>query len=202
MRAFEDYNSTKEYTPGGNKLPAGAYEVKIIKAEDVDNALCILFDISSGEYKNYFHKKFDSDRENYPENAKYKGVYRMYYPQKGDSKERIEASKRRRKTVLKTINDTNNLNIDFTKEWDGAALKGAVVGMIFRDKEYDYNGHHGFSAQPYGVISAEDLKNGNYTIPDPYYLDKPADTGSSGASGYNDVDSYLVDSEDDDDLPF
>ena len=32
MRAFEDYNETKEYTPGGNKLPAGAYEVKIIKA--------------------------------------------------------------------------------------------------------------------------------------------------------------------------
>ena len=57
MRAFKDYESTPEYTESV-KLPAGAYEVTIKRAEDSDNALCILFDISAGEYKNYFMDKF------------------------------------------------------------------------------------------------------------------------------------------------
>ena len=46
MKAFKDYESTREYTESV-KLPAGAYEVTIKRAEDSDNALCILFDISA-----------------------------------------------------------------------------------------------------------------------------------------------------------
>ena len=104
MRAFKDYESTPEYTESV-KLPAGAYEVTIKRAEDSDNALCILFDISAGEYKNYFMDKFNSDRRNYPENAKFKGVYRLWYP---DGSQYAEDSKKRMKTVLKLIKEENN----------------------------------------------------------------------------------------------
>ena len=77
MRAFTDYESTQEYMESV-KLPAGAYEVTIKRAEDTDKALCILFDISDGDFKNYFMDKFASDKRNYPENAKYKGVLRLW----------------------------------------------------------------------------------------------------------------------------
>ena len=64
MRAFADYETTREYTDF-QKLPAGAYEVTIIRAEDDGKALCLLFDISSGEFKDYYHNKFAEDRKSY-----------------------------------------------------------------------------------------------------------------------------------------
>lgn len=192
MRAFKDYESTPEYTESV-KLPAGAYEVTIKRAEDSDNALCILFDISAGDYKNFFIDKFNSDRRNYPENAKFKGVYRLWYP---DGSQYAEDSKKRMKTVLKLIKEENKLNVDYSKEWDGAALKGAKIGMIFRDTEYDYNGHHGFTAQPYGVISLEALRTGKYNIPEPKRL-----KGSSADPSYASAETY-ADLPTDEDLPF
>lgn len=190
MKAFKDYESTREYTESV-KLPAGAYEVTIKRAEDSDNALCILFDISAGEYKNYFMDKFSSDKKSFPENAKYKGVLRLWYENGG---EYDEDSKRRRKTVLKLIKEENNLNVDFTKEWDGAVMKGAKIGMIFRDHEYDCNGHHGFTAQPYGVISLDALRSGKYKIPEPKLLRK---NDSSGPA-----EGAFMDLPTDEDLPF
>ena len=192
MKAFKDYDSTSEYTESV-KLPAGAYEVTIKRAEDSNDALCILFDISEGEYKNYFMDKFSSDRKNYPENAKFKGVLRLWYE---NGEQFDEDRKRRRKTVLKLIKEENKLNVDYTKEWDGAALKGAKIGMIFRDQEYNYNGYHGFTAQPYGVISLEALRTGKYKIPEPKRL-----KGSTSASSYTNVETY-ADLPTDDDLPF
>lgn len=192
MKAFKDYESISEYTESV-KLPAGAYEVTIKRAEDSDDALCILFDISEGEYKNYFMDKFSSDRKNYPENAKFKGVLRLWYE---NGEQFDEDRKRRRKTVLKLIKEENKLNVDYTKEWDGAVLKGAKIGMIFRDQEYNYNGYHGFTAQPYGVISLEALRTGKYKIPEPKRL-----KGSTSASSYTNVETY-ADPPTDDDLPF
>lgn len=194
MRAFKDYESTAEFTPN-EKLPAGAYVVRIIRAEDRDNALCILFDIAEGEYKDYFKRKLQSDQRNYPDTAKFKGVYRLWYEREGDPY--AESSKSRRKTVLKLIKDENKLNVDYTKEWDGNALKGAKAAMIFRDQEYDYNGRRGFSAQPYGLVPMEDFRNGKFTIPEPKRLkaDRRSSASDDFTSGFSDV-------SDDEDLPF
>lgn len=183
MRAFKDYETTPEFTESV-KLPAGAYEVTIKRAEDSDNALCILFDISEGEYKNYFMDKLASDRKSYPDTAKYKGVLRLWYENGGQYD---EDSKKRRKTVLKLIKEENRLNVDYSKEWDGNVLKGAKIGMIFRDQEYNYNGHHGFTAQPYGVITLDALRSGKYTIPEPKLLgsDSKAETGTFSDEPYD-----------------
>lgn len=166
MRGIDNYEETREYTESV-KLPAGAYEVTIKRAEDTEKAICLLFDISEGEYKNYFMEKFTADKKQHPENAKYKGVLRLWYPGGG---EYDENQRRRMKTVLETIKRENRLNVDFSKEWDGAALKGAKIGMIFQDQEYDYNGYRGFTAQPYGVITLDKLKSGKYQIPAPKRL--------------------------------
>lgn len=202
MRAFEDYETTPEFTESV-KLPAGAYEVTLKRAEekytedkdteDKGGALCILFDISSGEYKDYFMNKLNSDRKAYQERAKYnsdkrededkpkfKGVFRLWYPKETDKNP--ETTKRRMKTVLKLIKEENKLNVDFSKEWDGAVFKNAKMGMVFRDKEYNYKGYRGFTAEPYKFISLDDLKNGNYTIPEPKRLEAPTNTYSDNMS--------------------
>ena len=190
MRAFEDYESTPEYVESV-KLPAGAYEVTIKRAEESDNALCILFDISAGEYKDFFINKFNADKKAFPENAKFKGVLRLWY---ANGSQYDDSAKKRMKTTLKRIKESNHLNVDFSKEWDGAALKGAKVGMIFRDQEYDYNGHHGFTAQPYSIITLEDLRAGKFTVPQPKRLNGSGTSGSAGGD--------FTDLPTDEDLPF
>ncbi len=189
MRAFTDYEQTKEYTDF-QKLPAGAYEVEILRAEDRENALCVLFDIKGGEFDGYYRKKLEDDRRSFgAEKAKYKGIFRLWYP---DGGQYDDNKKRRMKTALKLICDDNRLSIDFTREWDGAALKGARVGMIFREQEYDYRGKRGFSAQPFTLISLEKLRAGEFTVPEPKYL------SSSAAADFAPMPSTPAD----DDLPF
>lgn len=193
MKAFTDYEQTKEYTDF-QKLPAGAYEVKIIRAEDSDNALCLLFDITGGEFDNYYHKKFMEDKKNATSQpAKYKGVLRLWYPNGG---EYDENAKRRMKTALKTIKEDNHLSVDFSHEWDGAALKDSRTGMIFREQEWAYNGKTGMTAQPYAVISLEKLRSGDFTLPAPKYLSGAnAAAPTAGTGGFAPVPL-------DDDLPF
>lgn len=198
MRAFSNYNKVAEYTDSV-KLPAGAYKVKIIRAEEQNGsnnscALCILFDIAEGEFKNFYHQKFVSDKKAYPDTAKYKGVFRLWYSNGGEYDENNE---RKMKTALKRICESNNLNIDFTKEWDGAALKDCTVGMIFREQEYDYMGSHGFTAQPYGLITLNDLKEGNFKLPEPKYLNNSSSQLQQTQAGADFTDMPV-----DDDLPF
>lgn len=197
MRAFKNYNEVKEYTETV-KLPAGAYKVKLIKAEEREfsgdkSALCIVFDIDGGEYDNYYHEKYENDKKSY-DNAKYKGVIQLWYPNGGKYD---EGSEKKMKTALKNIVESNNLNVDFTKEWDGAVFKGCTVGMIFREEEYDYNGHSGMTAKPFSIISLEDLKNGKYNIPKPKYLNGGTAPKSSATSS-TDYDNMPLD----EDLPF
>ena len=193
MRAFTDYEQTKEYTEF-QKLPAGAYEVEIIRAEDRDNALCVLFDIKGGEFDGYYRKMLEDDRKSFgTEKAKYKGILRLWYPNGG---EYDENAKRRMKTALKTIKEDNRLSVDFSREWDGAALSKCRTGMIFREQEWAYNGKTGMTAQPYAVISLEKLRAGNFTLPAPKYLSGAnAAASTAGTGGFAPVPL-------DDDLPF
>ena len=191
MRAFTDYEQTKEYSDF-QRLPAGAYEVKIIRAEDSNDALCILFDIADGEFTDYYRKKLVNDRESLgSDKAKFKGVYRLWYP---NGSKYDESAKRRMKTALKTIKEDNNLNIDFSREWDGASLKDCRVGMIFQDREWEFDGKTGFTAQPYSVISLSKLRTGEFKLPEAKYL--------NGAFNAAQANQAAATDEPLDDLPF
>ena len=199
MKPLSDYNSIPEFTPiDTRKLPAGAYEITIKRAEEKnmngEDYLCILFDISDGEYKDYFINKFMSDQKNFSESAKFKGVYRLPYP---NGNEYDENRRKHMKTTLEHIKKSNNLNADFSKKWDGTVLKDCKAGMIFRDCEYDYKGYHGMSAQPYGIITLDELKTGNYTVPEPKYLKGSAPAPAPAPQEYTQNVSNFVD-----DLPF
>ncbi|MGN0557877.1 MAG: hypothetical protein ACI4IS_00300 [Acutalibacteraceae bacterium] len=198
MRGFTNYNDIQEYTDI-KKLPPGAYEIKILRAEEQTGAnnscaLCLLFDISSGEFKDYYMDRFKQDRSSTnADKAKYKGVLRLWYPNGGQYD---ESNEKKIKTALERIKKSNNLNIDFSKEWDGAALKGCKVGMIFREKEYDFNGSKGFFAEPFSIIELDALKSGNFTLPAPKYLNGSAPSATQAINGFATLD------DGEDDLPF
>lgn len=197
MRAFTDYNQTQEYTyTEQQKLPAGAYRVKLIRAEEINNGKClaILFDIDGGEFDNYYHEKLKNDRSGmFSDTAKYKGVYRLFYP---NGTEYDESNKRRMKTALENIKRSNpQLNVDFSKEWDGKVFKDCIVGMIFQDREWKYQGSRGMTAQPYSIISTEQLEKGNFKIPEPKFIDNQPSVSYSANETFSSLD-------DDEDLPF
>lgn len=204
MRGFNNYNDIPEFSEI-SKLPAGAYEVKLIRAEERKfrngEACCLLFDISEGEYKGYYRQKFEADKKSHENNpdkfqeAKYKGVYMLFYPNGGQYDETAE---KRYKTAFETIKSSNpKLKVDFSKEWDGKVLKDCKVGMIFQDKEWEINGNTGFTAQPYGLITLEKLENGDFKLPDPKYLN-----GSAPAQQVQSSNDFTEFDSDDDDLPF
>lgn len=198
MKAFKNYNQVEEYTYSEQlKLPAGAYEIKILKAEEINDGKClaILFDINGGKYDNYYHNKFANDKKSlYIKDAKYKGVFRLFYPNGGQYDEQNE---RRIKTTLENIKRSNpNLKVDFTQEWDGAILKNCKAGMVFRDQEWEYNDKSGITTQPYLIISIEDYQNGNYTIPDIKILSGTTLKNTNISSSFTPID------DEDDDLPF
>ena len=202
MRAFTDYNQTQEYTYyEQQKLPSGAYRVKLIRAEEIDGGKClaILFDIDGGEFDNYYHEKLKIDRSGmFSNTAKYKGVYRLFYP---NGTEYDESNKRRMKTALENIKRSNpQLTVDFSKEWDGKVFKDCIVGMIFQEQEWEYKGQTGFTAQPYSIISLEQLESGKFKVPDKKCLSKGTFTPSANSSAdfENSADTFA----DDEDLPF
>ena len=115
MRAFKDYESTAEFTPN-EKLLAGAYVVRIIRAEDRDNALCILFDIAEGEYKDFYRHQYD---RNSNEDKKWPvdGVFYLEIP--GDG--RAEYVITNYDTFFADLEDSNN---GFVFAGDEKTLKG------------------------------------------------------------------------------
>lgn len=197
-KAMGNYNNVQEFSEIP-KIPAGAYQIEILRAEDTEQALCILFDITGGEYDKYYQNKFAAEKklaqDNPERNPKYKGVLRLWYPSGNDYD---ETNRKRIKTTLETIKRNNNLKVDFSKEWDGKQLAKAKSAIILRDQEWEMDGNTGFTAQPFKIIDLDDYKNGKFEIPQPKFLNGNTPTQSSQNNTSADFEEF----EDDDDLPF
>lgn len=189
MKAFSGYEETQVYTEA-KKLPVDGYVVEIQKAEVVEydwgDVLALSYDIAEGEYQGFFLEQW---KENTQPDKKYKGVFRLNIP-KDDGSEKDEWSKRKFKTCATAIEESNT---GYRWEWEEQTLVKKKVGMIFQDKEWEYNGKTGMSAQPYAMTTVEKIREGNFKIPKPKYLNGDAPTPST--QGFNEV-------VDDGDLPF
>ena len=105
----------KKFSSAREILPAGGYVGKILKAEVVSfswgNQLQISFDITEGDYKNFFKKDWEANTN---ENKKWRGVLKLTLPT-GDGSEQDGWK----------VNSINNLaasleesNSGYTWDWD------------------------------------------------------------------------------------
>ncbi len=178
------------------KLPAGGYEAKIISAKvvvypgrDGDfERLEIAVDITAGEYKDYYKNDYVNNPR---EDKKWRGVARFYVPT-DDGSEKDEFTKRRFRSMTDAVEDSNS---NYHWDWDESTLKGLRVGILVRDKEYNFDGKHGFSPEIFKFIGLDKIKAGKFENPKPKYLDgsnqSMAQTTGNAAS-----------TEDNDDWPF
>lgn len=169
-------------------LEPGGYICRIMKAEaglskSGKVMLIISYDIAEGDKKDYFKNQYQSNTN---DNKKWKGMY--WQLTEG-------ASTKYFKGMIKAIEDSNP---GFKFNFDENELKGKMFGGIFGKEEF-YNeakGEYQFSTKLMWIRSVDAIKNGNFKIPN----DKHIEHSQSESKTEN--SEYIIETADDDDLPF
>lgn len=189
MKKFKDYDETQSYTESA-KLPVGGYVVKVqnVRFEEGTNGnsdrLILAVDVSDGEYKDFYKKQYESQTG---EDKKWKGTFTIYCP-KDDGSEKDNWTKRRFKTIMEHIEESNP---GYSWNWDENTLKGKLFGAIVGEIHTIIDGKN----IEYNAIrftnTVENIKKGNFRLPDPQYKNGASakeDKEVTGAEGFMNVD--------------
>lgn len=188
MKQFNGYEAKKAATR--ESLPVGGYVAKILNVEEVSytwgSVLLISFDIAEGKYKDFFSNDYKGqDRED----KKWRGTYRLRIPS-DDGSEQDGWSKRSFNNAMFCVEDGNP---GYHWDWNESTLKGKTVGVLFRNREWEYNGKTGWSTECCALACVGDIRDGNFKMP----KDKPLKEKAVSSDGFAEVSSGS-----DDDLPF
>lgn len=205
MLGITGYKEAEATTFNGElpKLEPGGYVLKIIavKVEETQygTKLAFQFDIAEGTQKEFFKKLYAATPDDW-DSKKWKGSYRLKIPKNEGDDAKYKKSLGFFKSQLKAFEDSNNgLTINAESEWDEQILKGKLVGALFNEKEYDYNGKQGMFTQCKRFIPASDIRSGSFTIPKPDML-KTESTAPAAATISTDLSDFIeIETED---IPF
>jgi hypothetical protein len=207
----KDYDDAKAIAYGDKPgaLPAGTYilEIKNAKMRDTQNGkryLALLFDIAEGECEGYYHalfeyeKKFDSAEED--KKAKWKGIFKIWMPDKADGEEKYKSAMSRLKAAITAINTSNQTKPPITPAngWGEEDFKGKLVGGAFGEKEWEYLGRTGWKTECRWLADIEKVREGKVNTPEKLPLKSKPETkkeDNEDLSGYSDIIS-------ENDLPF
>lgn len=196
MKPLNGYAAAQVYTDA-ERLPVGGYVLKILDVKYQENdwgdIIVLSFDIAEGEYKDFFKANYNQQTG---EDKKWKGAYRLRVP-KDDGSEQDAWTMRRFKTIISNFEESNN---GYHWDWDEQKLKGKSIGALFNNKEYEFNGHHGFFTNCHSLVTVEKIKSGKFTIPEDTLLNK---NSSNTLQSVPDADGFLnIPDGIDGDLPF
>lgn len=190
MRPSKAYEKAQPYMER-EKLPIGGYILKILDAKEVEyswgNVLQISFDIAEGEHKGFFKDDYNSQTQ---EDKKWRGTYRISVPQ-DDGSDKDEWKARRMKTEMHAIEDSNP---GYHFDWDEGKLKNKIVGAVFRNEEWEFDGRTGWRTACAGFKAVDTIRSGKFKIPDDKPLKPKAQSGGQIPEGFTEID--------DSDIPF
>lgn len=154
------YDETQVYE-AQERLPAGGYVLKILNTR-IDSyhwgqVLVLMIDVAEGEYADFYKKNYDEQQEN----KKWKGTFRINLP-KDDGTEQDSWAVKKLKSAITAIEKSNE---GYSFNWDENTLKNKLVGGLFGNKEYEYNGSHGFYTDCRTLCSVERIRAGKFEIP-------------------------------------
>lgn len=195
MKKYEGYEARKA-EPAAQALPAGGYVAKILDAEvkeyEWGDVLVISFDIAEGDYKGYFANRWKAD-ENSDYERKWKGVFRLNIP---SAKSKYpDSDKRGFNNAMWAIESSNP---KYTWNWDESTLKNKMIGVLFRNREWEMEGKTGWTTECCFVTSVGDIRGGTFTTP----KDKPLKKADVPKETPAEVAKNLADIISDDELPF
>lgn len=119
------------------------------------------------------------------ENKKWRGVYRLFLP-KDDGGERDEWSKRTFGNAMWAIEESNE---GYAWDWIESTLKGKVVGFVFRNKEWEFDGKRGWTTECGALASIQAVREGKVKL----LKDRPLQTSQEtlAFAGYQEVEDNL-----------
>jgi hypothetical protein len=200
---IKQYNGAKaEKTSVSKPLPAGGYVARIMGADvvsyDWGDQLVISIDVAEGEYKEHFAKDY---RSNTNEDKKWKGLYRIRIP---DEDNQYFASQQRSFNNLIYALEASNSGYHF--DWDEKKLKNKMIGVLYRDKEWEYEGKTGWTTECCAVLDVDAIRAGDFKMPKAKPLaNKPVMSGNGVPMLQNFANAGMPSYEEvtgDDDLPF
>ena len=129
----QGYDEAAAYTGESQQLPKGKYEciikqVAVQESKNGNQQFVILFDILTGEHKDFYQKLFDAEKIQNPSSAKWKGVFKQNMDGKGLSWF---------KGVITSIERTNNFTFQWDKEGNEKMLVGKRFGGVFRRRQFE-----------------------------------------------------------------
>lgn len=198
MKKLNGYAAAQTYSDQ-ERLPVGGYVLKILDVKYQENdwgdVIILSFDIEEGEHKGFYAANYKAQTQ---EDKKWKGTYRLRVP-KDDGTEQDNWTMRRFKTVISNFEDSNQ---GYHWNWDEQTLKGKLIGALFNNKEYRFNGREGFFTNCHSLVTVEKIRSGEFKIPaDTLLRDKPNSNNLAGAA--TDSDGFMnIPDGIDEDLPF
>ena len=191
MKPFNGYEAKRKATR--EQLPVGGYVVKVLEVQETENewgkSLEISFDVAEGPYTDFFMKDY---KNQIYEDKKWAGKYYLKEP-KDDGSEKDGWTKSTFNNAMYAFEDSND---KFHWNWDESQLKEKIVGALFRNEEWNFNGNTGWKTRCCNFIPAQDVRENNFQMPkDKPLKNKPAPKNTMPAGFEEIVDT-------DDDLPF
>lgn len=155
---------------GFERLPAGGYVIEIKKAEIKTSVsgyeyLDLTIEISEGIFAGYFMDEYNAQQF---EPKRYKGHFRQGTPKDDQSSSYFKA-------MITAIEESNP---GYTWDWNEQSLVGKTAGCLMRSEEWEYNGRSGMRTAPFRLTAADNIRSGNYLVPQPKYLSQNQDNGS------------------------
>ena len=188
MKKYSDFKSERS-SSGRETLPAGGYVCQILSAKvesnDWGETLVIAHDVCEGEFEGIFKRDFEN---NTFENKKWRGTFRLRLP-KDDGTEQDAWKKRSFNNFIWAIEQSNP---GFAWAWDEKSLKGKKVGLLYRNKEWEFGDKHGWTTEAAYAESAQNVRDGKFRIP----KDKPLPERHVSAPAFTEED------DDGGELPF
>lgn len=190
MQKFKGYEAKKSGS-AKETLPAGGYVCQIqgARVEQYNNgfsSLVLAIDVVEGEYAGIWKKDFDNNPN---EDKKWRGTFRISIP-KDDGTESDNWTKRTFNNAMWAIEQSNP---GFTWDWDERKLKGKKIGVLYRNKEWEFKDNTGWTTEAAGAESIDNIRNGKFKM----LKDKPLKNKTPQVQK-----PTFTDVEDDGELPF
>lgn len=156
MNITPNYNNTTASDGSYERIPAGGYVCKILKAwvETTRNGsekICLGLEIAEGEYAG-FAKRLFNIRKASNANATWPCLFDQFTLDKDGNTNPYF------KGIIKAVEDSN---AGYAWNWQEQTLANKLVGMIFREEEYLANdGTTKTTVRPAFVRSVERIRNG------------------------------------------
>jgi len=160
MKQYSDFKAERSGS-GRETLPAGGYVCQILSAKieqgNYGDTLIIAHDVCEGDYEGIFKRDFENnDRED----KKWRGIFRLRLP-KDDGSEQDGWKKRAFNNFIWAVEQSNS---GFAWAWDEKKLKGKKIGLIYRNKEWEFNGRSGWTTEAGASDSVDNIREKKFRL--------------------------------------